>query len=620
MHRCVLPKFMFPSDWMSRDKTASAQGAPSPILASVIVALGLLQAIVLWAVGAMVARQVIGACLFLIVASETRRPWLFRQCRMQGIFLLAVCTVVNFVGLSWNSEFPISARLAQATVLVGYSMTALAGVLERTRVLASRTAWVVAAGVAVVWILTEAGLDRGLGNFAWTGGVPVVGALDGDSPGKRQFLPGTVAISTYPDPSLSHVDSPEVLKSYWRVHVTDNSGVARLEFPMARAGHLRVLMQRDSVTTPWSVELLETPLKLAPAQPYVLEFSARSSTPDSAMAKIALDVPPWDFLVTVGSAVLARRWKRFTFPFSMPAESLPVKLYFDIGLMSDTVEFSNVRVHAPSDTISVKPLNPLPNTSPHIVHYRLNANGCRGDDVPAERQPESLRVLVSGGSAAIGVGTHEGLTLATRLASALTSTQIESDTTKTTEVLNCGVFGEFGTSELPFLERVVNTYQPDAIVLAVAEHDAVSVTAESANGGIPYIRRLDRVLLTWNWVHRKYVSWKARDRVRVTNGTDFWTSDSLAAFVAAVNKPVIVLLVRLDDSPSSVARARGIAAAATRAGAMVLDAGVALRQAHDAKDLVVRPDFDLRPNTNAYDVIADTLSAYLRASLSNGIR
>ena len=98
----------------------------------------------------------------------------------------------------------------------------------------------------------------------------------------------------------------------------------------------------------------------------------------------------------------------------------------------------------------------------------INSEGLRGGEVPAQKQPQELRVLILGDSVAFGQGVPQDEVFAARLEALL-----ETDGTRRTyRVINAGVPGFNTVNERDYLVHAGEHLQPDAIIVLYVDNDA----------------------------------------------------------------------------------------------------------------------------------------------------
>ncbi|MBL0171645.1 MAG: carbohydrate binding domain-containing protein [Gemmatimonadaceae bacterium] len=349
-------------------------------------------------------------CLLGITLAEWWQPWLFGSKRKAAIWILATLCISNYVAFAAGGGLPIEHRMAQATVIFGYTGACSAGLASVLRILPERRAFALALACVLGLLVIELALSPRQGKFLWAGGVALVAASsppaeDGSTPAS-----GTI-VSDYPEDPRGYFEDPETWRASWRVDVNEIAAGSTLEFPATRAEALRAIVRRGGLREPWFVQVAQTGVSLRQGERYSLSFRARAAVPGTLYVAAGMGHPPWTAIGLYEQVTVDSLWRHVQLEFTPTASDPSAKLYFDIGLMQDTVELSRITLRRSATGERVVPVA----RHRHAVRYRYNQMGCRGASVHRTPRPGVYRILVVGGASSRGVGVHEEDTFASQL-------------------------------------------------------------------------------------------------------------------------------------------------------------------------------------------------------------
>jgi hypothetical protein len=249
----------------------------------------------------------------------------------------------------------------------------------------------------------------------------------------------------------------------------------------------------------------------------------------------------------------------------------------------------------------------------YSVTYSLNALGCRGRDYPIPRPQDRKRILVLGGSSALGVGVREPDTFAARLESAINALPQQS-AGRVYDVINCGANG-YGTREQRLLyELIAFRYGADVVLLSMTDHDNLSRRDELRLGYVHQIAKYERLLLSVRLF--QYARHEGR-RPFDYSGTLEELSKLDASCRARGARLAVVLFGSSRISPHWNDFAKIVSAKLQGTSINVLDLGLVLAKDDQARVLTVHP-LDANPNEIAHRSAAEEIERFLRRQRSIG--
>jgi len=398
----------------------------------------------------------------------------------------------------------------------------------------------------------------------WLGGTvlhPVLGAY---------YQPNSSARTVYPDNPRHYFDEPDSYERRWLLDIHDPGSEAKLTFMQGSPRTLTVEVTRAGKPELWHVQLREPGLALQKTT-YELAFRARANATRTIVAGISQGHGPWKNLGLFRQVDLGPEWKEFKQTFVPSSSDQNAQIHLDVGAATTPVEFSEVTLRRLSDGAVIEPAL-LPEYS---VSYRFNHLGCRGNDYAIPRPDNHRRILVIGGSFALGVGVHEPDTFEARLEQSLNGSQKDSSA-RAYDVINCGVNGYNTQQQRLFYELIGSRYQPDTVLLVMAPDD-------------------DR-----SWPERFYTL----NVKEVLKLQDECVRDHARLVIALFrNAPLAGNWANLVSTVSGSLEHKGIP---------MIDLGVDLMREHNVPELAVDTRYDADPNEIAHASAAGQIERFLR--------
>jgi hypothetical protein len=238
------------------------------------------------------------------------------------------------------------------------------------------------------------------------------------------------------------------------------------------------------------------------------------------------------------------------------------------------------------------------------VTYTLNALGCRGRDYPIPRPRERRRILILGGSNALGVGVREADTFSARLEQSLNAAVPAGSY----EVVNCGGAGHSTREQRLFYEQIAFRYEPDLVLASVSDRDNLSRRDEVRLGYTHDPVRYEHLLLSLRLF-----------RNVLHEGSRPFDYAGVAEELGKLNDACRVRDARLGVvlfgtaalSPYWTLLAQNVSEKFHGTNVAVLDLSAALLKDHSTADLMVHA-IDPSPNEIAHRVAAEEIERLLR--------
>lgn len=560
-----------------------------------LVVLAAAQAVLLASVPAPASRRIVSVAMLGVFLAESWRPWLSAGSPRLVVALLAGLSAANHAGYVAMVDPPVPLRLIQVCVATAYAGIAFTMVATRTRLLTARRAGMAAVAGAVVLASVEMVLGERPEKFAWRGGP----LLSRDT--MRAEAGFRAAYSEYPDDPRGYFEDALAEAKAWRVGA-DSLSRGALEIPDPDAAAVRLRIDRTSGQGYAGLMLWQGPLRLRKGHRHTLDFRARALFTGELAVALGASEEPWGDLAPFRTMVVDTLWREFRVEFdSMPA-SADGRLHLDAGRLSGWVEIARVRLR---DRETGERITPSP-PARHRVRYVFDSLSCRRASTTTGTNPpaDTRRLLVLGGASALGVGVHAEDTFAARLEARL------SVPGQAVSTVNCGSPAAGVPEALAGAITARDRAAPDLVVFVIGLHDAVRWRGAGDDDALP--NRLDRLFLTWNEVRRRF---GGQDHGRRPVNA-LWDGESLQTLMSLSAPPgSVAVLLRTGDSKEWAGLRAATEAAARRHGVGFVDAGPFLLARHRAGELVVHPDLDPRPNELANALAADTVAAFLRASM-----
>ena len=571
-----------------------------------LVALAALQAAFFLTAHAPASRRIVSVCLFGITLAEWWQPWLFGAKRNAAIWTLATLCVANYVAFASLGGLPVELRLWQAMVILGYAGAALAGLACVLRILPERRAFVVALTGALGLLIIEMALGTRQGKFLWSGGVALVAAshlpvMDGSTPAS-----GTIAWSDYPEDPRGYFEDPKTWRASWRVDINDVSAASTLEFPANRAEALRAVVRRGGPRKPWYVQIAQAGTSLKQGERYSLSFRARAAVPGTLYVAAGRGRAPWTAIGLYQAVTVDSEWRHVQFQFTPTASDSSAKLYFDVGLVQDTVELTRITLRHSATGERVVPLA----RHRHTVRYRFSQLGCRGAEMDGTPRAGVRRILVVGGASSLGMGVHEEDTFASRLQDRLNRPADSSLPSRKVEVINCALPGSDVIAWIASVKRLVAEHAPALVLFTVGVDDEIRWRPSSSAADAELPRMLDRLLLSWNLVHGAWVTSQERrsgGRMMISNAAEMTTLRT-----AIQPAELVLMALRTSEDRAWSESMPSLGRTARSLGIPLLDVGPALLARHSPASLVVDAELQRHPNDIAHALAADTLGVFLQ--------
>lgn len=492
---------------------------------------------------------------------------------------------------------PFSLPFVIVVLLLSYAAVFVAALLIGSRLMDPTRAVALSASLALLVLTGEVLIDLHREsevrvNAEWssaTAASPSVGFRN---------VPHGWAKTYYPDDPRDYFEKEEGKR--WRVQNVEGA-LARLA-PSKDSQGLRVEIDEVQGGTSWHVQLRQDDLSVSKGARYRLDFRARADRKRRAGVLIVENQEPWEDLGLSWKFDLTTSWKNYSRTFRARKNDTNASVAFLLGRNKRPVEIADV---------SLQPLSRLgfaraDTKGPYSVSYRFNELGCRGPSYEVPPTQSTRKIVALGDSFTLGVGVHHEDTFAEQLAYKLNK---QGEKATQYEVINCGMPGYGPREATQAYERLLSSYKPELVLVAVVDHDRQSWREEIDLDAEP--STLEHLFGTWGHL-RKQLSFDSRPGLQ----TSIREIVELDEKCRRRGERVAVVLFRYHSQDSySEQLLDGIWTAGGAAGIPVLDLGVALADAQSAGiPLEVHPRVDRRPNEYVHDLVATEIMRFLRSN------
>lgn len=524
--------------------------------------------------------------------------------RLVALAILGALGYANFLAhVEGMDRFPL--RPLQFAIVYGYGALWLGGIgalLFRrvaTPLLASALA------IALCLVGFEASID------AWrtTSGVHTMGAARGQVRHlvpQQPYGPHSEARTTYFENPRGYFKQDDPRLERWSLTVRHKGSAARLVLPAsAKPDTVRVEVSRAEAAAPQSVQLSYHGVGLQESNGYVIAFRIRADGPRKISYAVTELKRPRDPLGPQHELEVDTRWRDHVMPFTPKSASGDARVIFNLGASTGAVEIEDVIVRRTETGVSA--IRDLP--AGYSVSYRFNAHGCRGPDYAVPTPRGRQRIVVLGGSSALGVGVYEEDTFAVRLQALLNDPALKARRSASYDVINCSTGGR-ARHRGRLLEALGPQYRPRIVIVTVARARH-ALPWDGQDGNVRELGPLDRLGRLWAAARH---SWQ-EDEKRGEPPDVLAAVQELRALKEIcdrINAQLVVVAFR--SQPMDGGWAPLVASVSNdfaRAEVPWLDLGEKLLAEHNWRDLIVYPGADFHPNEIAHRLAAEQIAALL---------
>lgn len=298
---------------------------------------------------------------------------------------------------------------------------------------------------------------------------------------------------------------------------------------------------------------------------------------------------------------------------ALSAIEIGVRLLADDGMQYDLEMWKYARIAKRVSTAPKLGHEHAPNVSARLmgVDVEINSRGLRDREIPHERTPDTLRILMLGDSLTFGWGVRFEETTSKRLERLLT------EAGRPAEVINAGV-GNYNTAmEVEYFLTEGYKYSPDIVVLNYFINDAEPLPSYGHAGWVArnsyayafLSGRLDMLMRTF----QDQKDWRGYYSGLYNDEAPGWATarERIEALARYCEEHGIKLLIvhypelrQLQDYPFADVERR-LRAEADRLGAPYLDLLESVREVEPSRLWVTVPD--PHPNGYANELFADAL-------------
>jgi hypothetical protein len=382
------------------------------------------------------------------------------------------------------AEPPYSLRLLQVAIVVTHLATVMAALLAGARIAAPTNAILLSFSVAAGIFISETALgllpvqaDMAASGPEWSGSMdshPEIGMV---------YRPYSVMKTYYPDNPRGYFKKEDNRQFKWRLKATGGN-VADMVFSRDDPERVRIDITKVETMIEYDIQLNQPHLKVKSDHHYVVRFMARADRPRSIILGFAKAHDSWSGLGLYERIELTSEWQSFQEDFIAIADDDNARIHFDVGGSDIPVEVTAVSLRSLPDDQAIEP-DII--SKRYFVDYKFNARGCRDRDYAIPRPEDTIRILALGDSFTMGVGVHEEDTFASHLERLLNEKSGSPDSTKSYEVINCGVSGYGTEEERRYYELLASKYEPDIVLLTMVWNDDLSFLEEVEKG---YLNRI----------------------------------------------------------------------------------------------------------------------------------
>ncbi len=561
-----------------------------------------------------------------------------KDTRLFGLLLILYCAqlaifVVHLVGL----EPPVSLRLLQVAIITAYLATVMTILLTIVRLAAPVHAILLSFSLWIAIFLCESALEflsssknqkepqGAVSAPLWYGNSDVshpdwVGGMEFHPSLNFIYGPHSVVKTYYPDNPRGYFEEEDDRHSQWWLRVSIGN-VANLTFTQENkmidskmpeiADIARVAIRKAETKDTWGIQLNQAPLRVKANHRYAVNFRARADSPRSIIVGFAKAHESWSNLGLWKNIELTSEWRSFQEEFVASANEDKARIHFDVGGSGISVEFSEVSLVSLPDGEPVVPDSP----KRYFVSYRFNALGCRGQDFSIPRPAKTERILLLGDSYTLGVGVHEQHTVGNQLERLLNNNADNSGSTRTYEVVNCGVSGYGTREERIFYQLLGSKYDPNIVLLMMVWNDDSSYWEELQRGEYRSPEKLEYLSYIW----AKVQEYRHRRPSPEFSGSveEIQRLDSEVRRQGA-RLGVVIFRNECDYQGSNIfgktwnLLTNTVMEGLKGAHIPILDLGKVLCEKDDATDLIAHPIIDWHPNEIATEIAAGAILNFLQ--------
>ena len=187
----------------------------------------------------------------------------------------------------------------------------------------------------------------------------------------------------------------------------------------------------------------------------------------------------------------------------------------------------------------------------HMSTSNVNSDGFRGSEIDQNKDKETTRIFVVGGSTVFGVGVSDNDAIPAQLQKIYDSSEI-----KNVEIINAGIPANMSFDELDLIKENIVNYQPDIVIIYDGFNDIANNYRDASKENVSVNELILRTLmknesyLTPNVILKNYFKWKSDNRSTTFNSetinekVSIWTKslDKVCAIGKENNFQTIIVL------------------------------------------------------------------------------